>query len=139
MAARARKSRLRDARLQLGLSQAAVGERLGVTGAAIGHYETGISKPSPDRAAQLAKLLGLKSGDVAASGRGSARKTAAPPRSMHVTRRAARVRDAMVPSQDEVLVLDALRAMPAADRRVVVKLILAYGSTGARVAVGRHR
>ena len=64
MAARAKKSRLRDARLQLGLSQAEVGERLGVTGAAIGHYETGVSRPSPDRAAQLVKLLGLKFGDV---------------------------------------------------------------------------
>ena len=53
MAARAKKSRLGDARLQLGLSQAEVGERLGVTGAAIGHYETGVSRPSADRAAQL--------------------------------------------------------------------------------------
>ena len=73
MAARLKKSKLRDARLHLGLSQAEVGDRLGVTGAAIGHYETGVSKPSPDRAAQLARLLGLKPSEVSASERGSAR------------------------------------------------------------------
>ena len=77
MAARAKKSKLRDARLQLGLSQAEVGERLGVSGAAIGHYETGVSSPSADRAAQLSKLLGLKPGDIAVCVRGSAEVTAA--------------------------------------------------------------
>jgi transcriptional regulator with XRE-family HTH domain len=139
MAARAKKSKLRDARLQLGLSQAEVGERLGVSGAAIGHYETGVSRPSADRAAQLSKLLGLKSGDVAVSGRGSTNVTPARPRSIGAGRQTGRVRDARVPSPDEVTLLDALRAMPAAERRVVMKLILAYGSTGARVAVGRRR
>ena len=44
MAARVKTSKLRDARLHLGLSQAEVGGRLGVTGAAIGHYETGVLK-----------------------------------------------------------------------------------------------
>ncbi|WP_431270740.1 helix-turn-helix domain-containing protein [Dankookia sp. P2] len=115
-----------------------MGERLGVTGAAIGHYEAGIWKPSPDRAVQLTKLLGMQSGDVAASERGSAGKIVARSRSMHVTRGASRVRDAVVRRQDEALVLVALRAMPAAKHRVVVKLILAYGSTGLRAAVSRQ-
>src|SRR3954468_14772437 len=80
MAARLKKSKLRDARLHLGLSQAELGDRLGVTGAAIGHYETGVSKPSPDRAAQLARLLGLKPNEVSASKRGFAMKVADRPR-----------------------------------------------------------
>jgi transcriptional regulator with XRE-family HTH domain len=46
MTARARRSKLREARLHLGLSQSQIGEQLGVTGAAIGHYETGLSWPS---------------------------------------------------------------------------------------------
>ena len=77
MAARAKKSRLRDARLQLGLShgrggRAAWRDRCRDRP----HYETGVSKPPPDRAAQLAgRFLGLKSGDVAASERGSPGKT----------------------------------------------------------------
>src|SRR6478735_8301321 len=112
MATRVKKSRLGDARLQLGLSQAEVGERLGVTGAAIGHYETGVSRPSPDRAAQLAKLLSLKFGDVAVSEHGSAKTTAARPRPIDARQGAGRVRDAMVPSEVEVTVFDALRAVP---------------------------
>jgi transcriptional regulator with XRE-family HTH domain len=139
MAARAEKFRLRDARLQLGLSQAEVGERLNVSGTAIGHYETGVSKPSPDRAAHLAKLLGLKSGDVVVSERGSVKMTPSRPRSTDARRGAGRVRDAMVPSQDEATVLTALRAMPAAERLVVTKLILAYGRTGSRAVARRRR
>jgi transcriptional regulator with XRE-family HTH domain len=139
MAARAKKSKLRDARLHLGLSQAEVGGRLGVTGAAIGHYETGLSKPSPDRAAQLARLLGLKPSEVSASERESAKVTVARPRSDAAKQAASRVNGVKVPSRDEGAVLDALRAMPAAERRVMVKLVLAYGGNGSRAAAERRR
>jgi transcriptional regulator with XRE-family HTH domain len=139
MAARLKKSKLRDARLHLGLSQAAVGERLGVTGAAIGHYETGLSRPSPDRAAQLARLLGLKPSEVSASERGSSEKTGGRPQSVSAKQGASHVSGVKAPSRDEGAVLDALRAMPAAERRVVVKLVLAYRSTGTRIAAGHHR
>ncbi|WP_165982860.1 helix-turn-helix transcriptional regulator [Dankookia rubra] len=136
MATRVKETKLRDARLQLGLSQAEVGDRLGVTGAAIGHYETGLSKPPPDRAAQLAKLLGLKSHEVSASGRGSAKKTFDRPRSGAAKQRVSEVK---APSRDEGAVLDALRAMPAAERRVMMKLVLAYGGNASRAAVERRR
>lgn len=136
MATRVKKSKLRDARLQLGLSQAEVGDWLGVTGGAIGHYETGLSKPSPDRAAQLAKLLGLKPTEVNASKRGSAKKPTDRPRSGAAKQRAS---DAKTPSRDEGAVLNALRAMPAAERRVMMKLVLAYGGSGSRAAAERRR
>jgi len=136
MATHVKNSKLRDARLQLGLSQADIGDRLGVTGAAIGHYETGLSKPSPDRAAKLAKLLGLKPHEVNASERGSAKKSTDRPRSGAAKQR---VSDAKALSQDEGAVLDALRAMPAAERRVMMKLVLAYGDNGPRAAVERRR
>ena len=138
MAARLKKSKLRDARLHLGLSQAELGDRLGVTGAAIGHYETGVSRPSPDRAAQLARLLGLKPSEVSASERGSTRQTVDRPRLAAVKQAASHVGVAKVPSRDEGAVLDALRAMPAAERRVMMKLVLTYGSTSSR-AVERRR
>ncbi|MFC7478011.1 helix-turn-helix transcriptional regulator [Dankookia sp. GCM10030260] len=139
MAKRVKKSKLRDARLQLGLSQAEVGNQLGVTGAAIGHYETGLSKPSPDRAAQLAKLLGLKPNEVDASQRGSIETTTDRRRPAVARQRANHARDVQGPSREEGAVLDALRAMPAAERRVVVKLVLAYKRTGPRTAAGQHR
>jgi len=139
MVARVKKSKLRDARLHLGLSQAEVGDRLGVTGAAIGHYETGLSKPSPDRAAMLARLLGLKPSEVSASERGFTKKAVDRPRSAAAKQAASRVGDAKAPSRDEGAVLDALRAMPAAERRVMVKLVLAYGGDGSRAAAERRR
>jgi transcriptional regulator with XRE-family HTH domain len=138
MAARVKSSKLRDARLHLGLSQAELGERLGVTGAAIGHYETGVSKPSPDRAAQLARLLGLKPSEVSASERGSTRQTDDRSRSAVAKQAASRGDDAKAPSRDEGAVLDALRAMPAAERRVMMRLVLTYGSSGSRATERRH-
>ena len=139
MAARVKKSKLRDARLHLGLSQAEVGDRLGVTGAAIGHYETGLSKPSLDRAAQLARILGLKPGEVSASERGSSKKTAVRPPSVAAKQGASRVSGVKVASRDEGAVLDALRAMPATERRVMIKLVLAYGGNGSHTAAERRR
>ena len=110
----------------------------GVTGAAIGHYETGLSKPSPDRAVQLAKLLRLKPQEVSASETGSNRKPVYRPRSASAKQRASVVADAKAPSHDEGAVLDALRSMPAAERRVVMKLVLAYKLAGLRNAAGQH-
>ena len=46
------------------------------------------------------------------------------------------MRDAMVPSQDEATVLDALRVMRPRSAGWLMKLILAYGSPGSRVAAG---
>jgi transcriptional regulator with XRE-family HTH domain len=139
MATRPKKSRLREARLQLGLSQAQLGDRLGVTGAAIGHYETGVAKPPRDRAAQLARLLGLKPGEVGASERGSAKQPAARPQSASARQGAGRATDAWTPSRDEGAVLEALRAMPAAERRVLMKLVLGYRGNGSRPATERRR
>ena len=125
--------------MHLGLSQAEVGDRLGVTGAAIGHYESGLSKPSLDRAAQLARILGLKPGEVSASERGSSKKTAVRPPSVAAKQGASRVSGVKVASRDEGAVLDALRAMPAAERRVMIKLVLAYGGNGSHTAAERRR
>jgi len=47
--------------------------------------------------------------------------------------------NAAVPSRDEGAVFDALRAMPAAERRVMMKLVLAYGGIGSRAAAERRR
>jgi transcriptional regulator with XRE-family HTH domain len=50
MAPRARISTLRKARLKRGWSQEVIGQKLGTTGAAIGHYETGVSsQPQKER------------------------------------------------------------------------------------------
>ena len=139
MTARTKKSKLREARLHLGLSQADVGNRLGITGAAIGHYESGLSKPSPDRATQLARVLGLKPSEIGASACGSSKTTAVRPSSVSAKQGASHVGSVKVPSRDEGAVLDALRAMPAAERRVMMKLVLAYGGNGSRAAAERRR
>ena len=107
-----------------------------MTGTAIGHYERSLSKRSSDRAALLAKLFGLKPHEISASDRGPAKKAADRPQSAVAKQR---VRDAKAPSREEGTVLDALRAMPAAERRVVVKLVLAQRRTGSRTALGQHR
>jgi hypothetical protein len=97
----------------------------GVSGPAIGHHETSVAKRSHDRAAQMSTLLGLTSGDVAVSECGSAKMTAVHRRSTDATRGAGRVRGVMGPSQDEVTILDALQTIPAAERQMVMALILA--------------
>lgn len=141
MATRTQKSRSRGARLQLGLSQAEAGDRLGVTGAAMGHYASGLSKPSPDRAARLAKLLGPKPNEIDASERDATTRSADRPRPGGPRPGAARrgAGDAKAPSREEGAVLDARRAMPAAERRVMVRLVPAYRRAGSRTALGSHR
>jgi transcriptional regulator with XRE-family HTH domain len=124
--------------LKLGLSQTQVADKLGITGAAIGHYETGVSRPSPDRAVRLAKLLGLKPGDIAASERGAAAKEVTRPRPSAAKRSAGRLSEKN-PSDEEAAVRDVLRRLPAAERRIVVKLLLALGNTGSRAQAVRRR
>jgi transcriptional regulator with XRE-family HTH domain len=126
--------------LKLGLSQTQVADKLGITGAAVGHYETGVSRPSPDRAVRLAKLLGLKPGDIAASERGAAAKevTRPRPRPGAAKRSAGRLSEKS-PSDEEAAVLDVLRTLLAAERRVVVKLLLALGNTDSRARAVRRR
>lgn len=50
-------ARLTQARRLAGLTKKDVAERLGVTPAAVGQYETGVSRPRPDLLPQLAKVL----------------------------------------------------------------------------------
>jgi transcriptional regulator with XRE-family HTH domain len=52
-------ARLRDRRLALGLTQRQLAERVGVSDALIGHYETGITKPSFEALVRLAEALGV--------------------------------------------------------------------------------
>jgi transcriptional regulator with XRE-family HTH domain len=106
-----------------------VGHKLGVTGAAIGHYETGLSRPTPDRAALLAKLLGLRSGDIEASARGAGAERNSDGKGGGGRKASARSMGALTAADPrEYAVLTALRAMPVAERRVVMDMVLAYGS-----------
>lgn len=50
-------ARLTQARRLAGLTKKEVAERLGVTPAAVGQYETGVSRPRPDLLPQMAKVL----------------------------------------------------------------------------------
>lgn len=50
-------ARLTQARLRAGLTKRAVAERLGVSAAAVGQYEAGITRPRPDLVPKLAALL----------------------------------------------------------------------------------
>ena len=50
-------TRLRARREELGLKQAELGKMLGVTGAAIGNYENGVSSPKADILYQVFDVL----------------------------------------------------------------------------------
>jgi transcriptional regulator with XRE-family HTH domain len=130
MPSRAPLSKLREARLKRGWSQAAVGEKLGVTGAAIGHYETGLSRPTADRAAQLAKLLGLRSGDVQTSAR-EAKAESGDGAKARGRKSSTKPLGGTVTNAREVAMMGALRAMPSAARGVVMDMVIAYGRPGA--------
>lgn len=138
MAAQA-ESKLRDARLKLGWSQAQLGRKLGVTGAAIGHYESGIAKPSADKANRLAKILGLKNSDIEASTRSVSKNGSAVRATSGRTERGQGRSGAQgSASREEMQVLDALRAIPAAQRRVVMDMVVRYGSTASGAARKRR-
>lgn len=51
--------RIRDARKKAGLTQKQLGEQIGVSGAMIGQYETGIRNPKPDTLKKIADPLGV--------------------------------------------------------------------------------
>ena len=55
---------LRSARDDAGLSQAAVGELVGVTGSAVGQWEAGKIEPSRDAVFALEQELGLDAGQL---------------------------------------------------------------------------
>jgi transcriptional regulator with XRE-family HTH domain len=140
MASRALTSKLRDARLRRGLSQEALGQKLGITGAAIGHYETGLSRPTAKRAAQLAKILGLHSSDIPTSAReGGVRQGggAATEGGRKASMRAPS--GALIADKREIAMVEALRAMRSADRRVVIDMVIAYGGTASGTARKRRR
>lgn len=139
MTTRAGSSALRKARLARGWSQELVGQKLGVTGAAIGHYETGVSKPRAERAAQLAKILGLRSGDIQASTRGEGARRdggAATKAGGKATMRTSG--GVMLTDKREIAVVKALRAMHAGDRRVAMDMVIAYGRGASGVSRKRR-
>jgi len=53
--------RLKQARKAAGLSLRALGDKVGVSQAAIKKYEDDLSKPSSDKLMKLAKALGVRS------------------------------------------------------------------------------
>lgn len=105
---------LRSAREKLGLSQGAVAAKLGITPAAVGHYEKGIAKPPMERAKQLARMLKIDVSkiDVSAKAMRGSRKVV--------------VNDSDRLSATEREVVDALRSLPLAKRRPAVIMVLGY-------------
>lgn len=51
--------KLRELREQKGLTQAEVGERIGVKGNTISQWEAGTRRPSPEKAKKIAEELGF--------------------------------------------------------------------------------
>ena len=70
---------IRDARLAAGLSQAGLGQKLGLSDAAVNHWESGKSEPSRKHMAALIELLGLDPAIVNASPTASPPATTAAP------------------------------------------------------------
>jgi transcriptional regulator with XRE-family HTH domain len=60
---------LRAAREKVGLSQGDVAKKLGISSAAVRHYEIGLSKPPAERAKLLAKILKIDLAAIAISDR----------------------------------------------------------------------
>ena len=67
---------IRDARLAAGLSQAGLGHKLGLSDAAVNHWESGKSEPSRKHLAALIETLGLDPAVVVASSSASQPATA---------------------------------------------------------------
>ena len=70
---------IRDARLAAGLSQAGLGHKLGLSDAAVNHWESGKSEPSRKHLAALIETLGLDPAVVVASSSASQPATTAAP------------------------------------------------------------
>lgn len=114
------KNALRAARERLGLSQAAIGRKLGITSAAVGHYESGIAKPPLVRARQLARLLKIDVETIPTSSRamrGSRKSEAgAAPAGQRLSAR-------------ETEIVEALRGLSLAKRRPAIEMVLAYAAS----------
>ena len=127
MAKRTGNSILRQAREAKGLSQAEVGIKLGITSAAVGHYEKGIAKPPFERAKKLARMLGIDVAAIQVSSRAQRRSRAeGGGGSLREAPGGKRL------GSKELEVVEALRAMPLAKRRPAIEMLLAYAarSTG---------
>lgn len=55
--------RIKDFRKAANLTQKQLGERIGVSGAMIGQYETGVRKPKQETVERIAQALGANIGD----------------------------------------------------------------------------
>lgn len=117
MAKRAGRNVLRAAREALALSQADIAAKLGITPAAVGHYEKGIAKPPMERARQLARILKIDVADIAVSSR-----------AQRGSRKAAREAGERQVSAREMELLTVLRNLPLAKRRLVLDMVLGYAA-----------
>ncbi|MFP5435963.1 MAG: multiprotein-bridging factor 1 family protein, partial [Alphaproteobacteria bacterium] len=127
------------AREKLGISQTQLAEMLDpslrVSKVAIGHYETGRSLPDRDRGAAIAKILKISPKKIPTSDRTPRKpvKIATKSRS-RVARSASSAPQRgktkvdgglLLTNPDEISIINALRGMTAATRRVVRTMILA--------------
>lgn len=114
MTRRSPNSILRAAREKLGFSQADVAAKLGITSAAVGHYESGLAKPPAERARQLARMLKVELAAIEVSSR-----------AQRGSRKAASGGGERLNAR-ETEVLSALRGLPLGKRRPAVEMLLAY-------------
>jgi len=56
------KTRIKELRLEKGISQAKLGKEIGVTDRTISNYETGRTEPDIDATAKLCKIFGVTAG-----------------------------------------------------------------------------
>lgn len=117
MARKAGKNVLRTAREALALSQADIAAKLGITPAAVGHYEKGIAKPPLERARQLARILKIDVAEIAVSAR-----------AQRGSRKAARAAGERQVSSKEMEFITVLRNLPLAKRRLVLDMVLGYAT-----------
>jgi transcriptional regulator with XRE-family HTH domain len=125
---------IRKAREEKGWSQSFVGQKLGITGAAIGHYETMHSKPSEERARKLSTLLGVPVELLDTSGRadrGTSKNArvltvSKSKKSIRTGRRFSKSAQGMVlHDEQEIAIIAALRSLPKPRRSVVMEFISA--------------
>lgn len=56
--------RLKECRIHLGMSREALAQKLGVTAAAVGHWENGVCFPQISKRERLCKVLGTTQQDL---------------------------------------------------------------------------
>lgn len=121
MAKRTGRGILRQAREAKGLSQADIGVKLGITSAAVGHYEKGIAKPPFERAKKLARILGIDVSEIEVSSRAQRRSRREGPAAMAVGGKPLAAK--------ETELIEALRALPLSKRRPAMDMVLAYAAS----------